>query len=131
MSPGNRVFRQCSLALAAAGALTLVLGSALGRPTIWQPAAVSPAVALGLGIGAIPALRGYQFTLWIVAAVVAGMVFPAAVLGGGRVNLKDKWLILIVIQLVMFGMGTQMSIRDFAGVVLMPKGVVVGILGQL
>jgi BASS family bile acid:Na+ symporter len=42
--------------------------------------------------------------------------------------LRNKWLILVVVQLVMFGMGTQMSLRDFAGVIQSPRGVLVGVL---
>jgi BASS family bile acid:Na+ symporter len=41
--------------------------------------------------------------------------------------MKNKWVMLIAIQLVMFGMGTQMSLRDFAGVAKSPRGVFVGI----
>ena len=33
-------------------------------------------------------------------------------------------------QIIMFGMGSQMSYRDFAGVILMPKGVLVGLVCQ-
>jgi BASS family bile acid:Na+ symporter len=93
----------------------------------WQPFAVLAAVALPFALRAVPALRGYQFTAWIVAAVVAAMCYPAAFLRWGDVDLRDKWLILVVVQLVMFGMGTQMSLRDFAGVVRNPRGVFVGI----
>lgn len=39
-------------------------------------------------------------------------------------------MILFVIQLVMFGMGTQMSIKDFTNVKTMGKGVLVGVLCQ-
>ena len=131
MTPAPSLFRRLCLVLAGAGAIALLVGVAAANPAVWRTAAVVAAVSMAVGVGAIPALRGYQFTLWIVAAVVTGMMFPAAVLGGGFVDLKNKWLILLVIQLVMFGMGTQMSIRDFAGVVLMPKGVIIGILGQL
>ena len=35
---------------------------------------------------------------------------------------------LIAIQMVMFGMGTQMSLKDFAGVAKAPRGVLVGIV---
>ena len=39
-------------------------------------------------------------------------------------------MILFVIQLVMFGMGTQMRIKDFTNVKTMGKGVLVGVLCQ-
>lgn len=97
-------------------------------PGIWPVLLVG-----GLAVGALalrrsPRLRGYQFTAWIVAAVAAAMCYPAAFLRWGDLDLRNKWLILGVVQLVMFGMGTQMSLRDFAGVMRNPRGVLVGIL---
>jgi predicted Na+-dependent transporter len=126
----NRL-RQLCLVLAAIAAVGLAVGFTFGQPIVSQASAVVLAVGIAIGAGAIPVLRGYQYTFWIVAAVVSAMVFPGAFLRWGPVDLRNKWLVLIVIQLVMFGMGTQMSIRDFAGVVLMPRGVIIGILGQL
>lgn len=37
---------------------------------------------------------------------------------------------MFIVQLVMFGMGTQMSVNDFIGVVKMPKAVMIGITCQ-
>ena len=87
-------------------------------------------MALPLLLRAVPACRGYQYTGWIVAAVVAAMVYPRAFLTFGDFNLRNKWLILFAVQAVMFGMGTQMSLRDFAGVIKMPWGVLVAVAGQ-
>ena len=86
------------------------------------------AVALAVGLRFSPKLRGYQFTAWIMAAVTAAMIFPEAFKQWGGVDLRDKWLILLVVQTVMFGMGTQMSLADFAGVAKSPRGVLVGIV---
>ena len=108
--------------------VTVVLGLALGRLDLWQPAAVAMVIALAIGFGAVPALKGYQFTVWILAAVTAGMLYPAALLHWGDFDLRNKWLILLVVQLVMFGMGTQMSLQDFRGIVKTPRGVFVGII---
>ena len=52
------------------------------------------------------------------------MIYPAQFLQVGNFDLRSPWLILIVVQLVMFGMGTQMSLRDFAGGVRTPRGVI-------
>jgi len=95
---------------------------------LWQPAIVVLSVALAVGLRFVPKLRGYQFTAWIVAAVTAAMIYPQAFTNWGSVNLRGKWLILVVVQAVMFGMGTQMSLRDFAGVAKSPRGVLIGIL---
>jgi bile acid:Na+ symporter, BASS family len=98
------------------------------NPPFWQPLAVFLAVGLAVGLRFIPKLRGYQFTAWIIAAVTAAMIYPGAFLKWGDLDLRNKWVILIVVQAVMFGMGTQMSLQDFAGVVKSPRGVLVGIV---
>ncbi len=108
--------------------LATAAGLVLGHPALWQPGAVIAAITLALGLGANPALRGYQFTAWIVAAVTTSMIYPAAFLHWGSFDLRNKWVILLVIQTVMFGMGTQMSLDDFKGVVRTPRGVLVGIV---
>jgi len=95
---------------------------------LWQPVAVVLTVALAIGLRFIPKLRGYQFTAWIITAVTAAMIYPATFLRVGDFDLRNKWLILIVVQTVMFGMGTQMSLKDFGGIVKAPRGVVVGIV---
>lgn len=110
--------------------LATIAGVVLSAPSWWQPAAVVSAVALAVGIGSVPALRGYQFTAWIIVAVTASMIYPLAFLRWGELDLRNKWLVLVVVQLVMFGMGTQMSLEDFKGVVRMPAAVLIGIVGQ-
>jgi len=97
---------------------------------LWQPLVVVATVALAIGLRFVSRLRGYQFTAWIIAAVVGAMAYPAAFLKWGNFDLNNKWVILLVVQAVMFGMGTQMSLRDFAGVVRSPRGVLVGTLGR-
>ena len=95
---------------------------------IWQLAAVVLTVALAIGLRFIPKLRGYQFTAWIIAAVTAAMIYPATFLKWGDLDLRNPWIILIVIQVVMFGMGTQMSLKNFTGVAKSPRGVLIGIV---
>ena len=92
----------------------------------WQPLAVFLAVAFAVSLRFIPKLRGYQFTAWIIAAVTTAMIFPQWFSKWGDFDLQNKWVKLLVVQTVMFGMGTQMSLHDFAGVVKNPRGVLVG-----
>lgn len=94
---------------------------------LYKPSAVATAVCLAIGLGAVPSLKGYQYTAWIISAVVAGMVYPEAFKSWGGVNLRDKTLILVIIQLVMFGMGTHMSLKDFSGLASTGRGVLVGL----
>jgi BASS family bile acid:Na+ symporter len=97
---------------------------------LWQFLAVVAAFALAIVLRFIPKLRGYQFTAWIIVAVVAGMIYPAQLLRIGDFDLRNKWLILFIVQAVMFGMGTQMKLADFKGVAKMPGAVAIGVFGQ-
>lgn len=122
--------RKVCLAISAVSLLLLVAGLALHNVSVWQPAAVVAFVALAIGLGAVPMLRGYQFTAWIIAVTTAAMIYPASLLHLGPVDLQNPWIMLFAIQAVMFGMGTQMSLADFAGVARMPWAVFVGVFCQ-
>jgi BASS family bile acid:Na+ symporter len=56
------------------------------------------------------------------------MYYPEYFLGVG--NFEFSLLIVPLLQIIMFGMGSQMSLKDFAGVIKMPKGVIVGVICQ-
>jgi BASS family bile acid:Na+ symporter len=73
-------------------------------------------------------LQGLSFTAIIFATVVLALFYPQYFLQWGDYKLSG--LITPLIQLIMFGMGTSMSIKDFAGVVKTPKGVFIGIISQ-
>src|SRR5260370_26333513 len=121
-------FRKPCFVAAGLCLVLLVAGFAASQAALWQPAAVALSVALALALRSVPELRGYQFTAWIIAAVTAATIYPAAFLKWGNFDLRNKWAILLVVQTVMFGMGTQMSLRDFAGIAKAPRVVLVGIL---
>lgn len=127
-SPAPASWHRVTLFAVPLGALAIVAGLVAGHALWWQVGAVVASVALALGLRGVPGARGYQFTAWIIAAVTASMICPAAFLHWGDFDLQNKWLILIVVQAVMFGMGTQMSIDDFKGVARTPRGVLVGII---
>jgi BASS family bile acid:Na+ symporter len=98
--------------------------------TWWKPLLLVAAVAFPIVLRFLPRLRGYQFTAWIVAAVTCPLLYPSYFLEIGPIDLQNKWIFLFIVQAVMFGMGTQMSLKDFAGVAKMPYGVLVGIVCQ-
>jgi len=108
-------------------AIALLIGIVLQQPSLYKPCALATAICLAIGLGGVPLLKGYQYTAWIISAVVAGMIFPETFKNWGGVNLRDKTLILVIIQLVMFGMGTHMSLKDFSGLASTGKGVLVGL----
>jgi BASS family bile acid:Na+ symporter len=116
------------LGAALAGLMFLLIGIFMQRPHLYKLAAVGTAVCVAIGLGAVPALKGYRYTAWIIAAVVAGMMYPASFTHWGSVDLRNKWLMLIIIQMVMFGMGIQMKLKDFTGVAQTGRGVVIGLM---
>ncbi|MBS0000277.1 MAG: bile acid:sodium symporter family protein, partial [Cyclobacteriaceae bacterium] len=85
-------------------------------------------VALALGFQGFIRLKSFSYTIWIFAAVTASMYYPQYFTEIGDFELKR--LIVPLLQIIMFGMGSQMSIHDFTGVIKMPKGVIIGIVAQ-
>ncbi|TAE22248.1 MAG: bile acid:sodium symporter family protein [Cytophagales bacterium] len=73
-------------------------------------------------------LNQHAFTIGAVAAVVVGMCFPQYFRQIG--DFKFTSLIVPLIQLIMFTMGTEMSLKDFEGVVKMPKAVIIGLISH-
>jgi BASS family bile acid:Na+ symporter len=70
-------------------------------------------------------LKGFSYTIWILVAVVAALLYPSSFVSIGGFELKK--VIVPFVQLTMFGMGAHMSFDDFKGVVKMPKGVFVAL----
>jgi len=70
-------------------------------------------------------LKGFTFTLIIFAAVTAALYYPQYFVE--IKGFKLSGLITPLLQLIMFGMGTSMGIKDFAGVIKTPKGVLIGV----
>ena len=73
-------------------------------------------------------LKGYAFTIMIFAAVSAAMYYPQYFIQIGDFKLSK--LIIPLMQVIMFGMGTTLSLKDFGRVMQMPKGVIVGVVAQ-
>ncbi len=85
-------------------------------------------VFLAVGFRGYEQLRGFSFTVIIFAAVTIAMFYPSYFQEVNGYDLKNLFVPLL--QIIMFGMGTAMSLKDFAGVVKMPKGVLVGVICQ-
>lgn len=123
MKQGNKIL----LLIAGISAVIVLIAVVMNNASLYQPFSILTAVSLAIGLGAVESLKGYRYTAWIIAAVVAGMMYPQAFTKWGDVNLRDKTLILVIIQLVMFGMGTHMSLKDFSGMASTGKGVLIGL----
>lgn len=72
--------------------------------------------------------QSFAFTWVIFASVCVSLYYPEVFRGIGDFSFKS--LIVPLLMLIMFGMGTSMSIEDFARVAKMPKGVFIGLLCQ-
>lgn len=125
-----RKLRLWSLGLAGVGFAIAGLGLLMEGFAYFSQVLLAASVLGAFGMGAFQATKGYQYTMWIIVAVVAGMTFPDRILHVGEFDMRNKWLILVVIQLVMFGMGIQMKVQDFTRIGASGKGVAIGLATQ-
>lgn len=116
------------LALATVALLVGLAAPGMGMAA-WQGGWLAVAVGLlAVAAGGSRRWRGLAFSLWVGAFVVAAMFYPEAFRRWGDFELKT--LIVPLIQLIMFGMGTMLSLGDFARVMRMPRAVLIGIALQ-
>lgn len=121
-----------TLAFAALAAL-LLLGAGVawmgtGRPDIagWLLTAMFACVAIACQGN--PALKSYAYTMGILTVVTVALTMPGPFRKWGDFDLQG--LIVPMMQVIMFGMGAQLSLGDFAFVVRRPQAVAVGLLCQ-
>jgi bile acid:Na+ symporter, BASS family len=92
------------------------------------PFVISALVCLAVGGIGNPKIKQMSFTIWVFAAVAVGMYYPQYFQQIG--DFKFTSLIVPLIQLIMFTMGTEMSLKDFEGVIKMPKAVFIGLISH-
>jgi BASS family bile acid:Na+ symporter len=71
-------------------------------------------------------LKGFSFTAMIFAVVSVGMYYPQYFLHWG--SFKLSVLILPFLQIIMFGMGSELSLKELTTVIKMPKAILVGVV---
>ena len=84
---------------------------------------------LAFGFSGYKAFKGLVFTTMIFAGVTLALYYPHLFTEIDGFKLTN--LIIPLIQIIMFGMGTTMSIKDFTAVFKTPKGVFIGVSAQL
>jgi BASS family bile acid:Na+ symporter len=99
-----------------------------GNKDMSAPLLITGFIILATSVRGFQKFKGFSYTLWIFTAVIVSIVYPQYFISVGDFQLKK--LIVPLLQIIMFGMGSQMSFRDFAGVVKMPKGVLVGVVSH-
>jgi BASS family bile acid:Na+ symporter len=73
-------------------------------------------------------LKGLSYTMMILAVVSIAMYHPQYFRTIGDYKLSS--LIIPLLQIIMFGMGTELSLKDFANVIKVPKGIIIGVVGH-
>ncbi|EON79055.1 putative transporter [Lunatimonas lonarensis] len=90
-----------------------------------DPFLIFSLLALSFGVKGHKVLRGLSFTLLILAVASAALFYPDVFLQLGSFETAE--LITPLIQLIMFGMGTSMGVKDFIALARSPKAVIIGV----
>ena len=110
-------------------ALALLAGSLITGMRAWAGAFATAALACAAVYAmSHPALKSFAFTAWVFAFVAASMFYPAAF--GTWFGADLRVLIVPLIQVIMFGMGTTLSAKDFGRVLTMPGPILIGVVLQ-
>jgi len=121
-------FSKAFLGIAIAGLLVVVAMFAMGyRAEIGIPV-VTAFTAFALFIMGSPSLKKFSFTAWVFASVAASYYYP--VMFGSWFGQDLGGMIVPLIQIIMFGMGTTLNIGDFIRVARMPIPILIGIVLQ-
>jgi len=89
---------------------------------------VATFVSLAIAFRGVKTLRGFSYTVCIIGAVCMAMYYPQYFSTVG--NFKLSKLTIPLLQIIMFGMGTELSWGDFSEILKSPKQVMVGMVGH-
>lgn len=109
-------------------ALSSVFSITLFDIALSGPLVIGMFICLALFLKTTKHYSGFAYTIVIFAAVSASLYYPNVFTGIG--SFEYKTLIVPLLMLIMFGMGTSMSAKDFVAVGKMPKGVLIGLVLQ-
>lgn len=96
--------------------------------TLLGPTLILFFALLSIGMRGYKNVKGFSFAALIFACITLAMFYPSMFLKWGTFELKT--LIVPLLQIIMFGMGTAMSLKDFGEVVKSPKAVFIGLACQ-
>ena len=100
---------------------------------LFAPALIAAFAFLALYFMSHRLLKSYAFTVWVLAFVTASMVYPQAFMAwfeGTPFEIDLGILIVPLIQVIMFGMGTTLSTEDFGRIFKAPWPIFIGFLLQ-
>lgn len=108
--------------------LATIIAQFAGPHSAAAPLLISTLVSFSLFCMLHPMLNKFAFTAWVFVAVAVSLNYPAAF--GTWFGFDLKFLIVPLIQIIMFGMGTTLNVSDFGRVAKMPWPVLVGFVLQ-
>jgi BASS family bile acid:Na+ symporter len=117
----HKILLGCSTLLFIVSLAMILTGNIAGT----GPLMVGLFMCLAIGVRGFQSTKSFSYTVWIFTAVAASLYYPQIFTTWG--SLKLSILIVPLLQIIMFGMGSQMSLNDFKGVIKMPKGVIIGV----
>lgn len=85
-------------------------------------------IFLSIAVKGFPLFRGLAFTLTILAVVTTALYYPSLFIEFNGFELA--LLITPLIQIIMFGMGSSMGVKDFIELSKRPKSVIIGVIAQ-
>ena len=103
-------------------ALILIINGAIEKA---GPLLIIFFLSLAIGFRGFGSLKGFSYTVIIFAAVISALYYPSYFVEVNGYKLAN--FITPLLQIIMFGMGTSMSFKDFVGVAKMPRGVLIGV----
>ena len=128
MEKNRKIVFGTFLGIAALCLILILLSTFTDNSNLIGPLLAVFFVFTALGFHGFEQTRKFAYTIWIFAAVTLSMNYPQFFTAVGDFQLKK--LIVPLLQIIMFGMGSQLSIKNFEGVIKMPKGVLVGVICQ-
>jgi len=124
----NRSIYKLSWYLALAALVAYIIITALQLHTAGGWLLMLFFASLALAFRGRAALKGFSYTVMIFAAVSLAMYYPQYFIQVGGFKLSK--LIVPLLQIIMFGMGTGLKWADFEQVVKTPKSIGLGIISQ-
>ncbi|MFV8375162.1 bile acid:sodium symporter family protein [Flavobacterium sp. LB1P62] len=121
----NKFLLAASAILVLLAIVTFIFGDGL---LTTGPFVVGSLICLAIGGRSVSILNQMSFTIWVMAAVSVGFFYPQYFQKIG--DFKFTGFIVPLIQLIMFTMGTEMSLKDFEGVIKTPKAVLIGLVSH-
>jgi BASS family bile acid:Na+ symporter len=83
-------------------------------------------ISLGIAFRSSNKLKGFSFTVMIFGVVTAAMYYPRYFVHTGSFKLSA--LIIPLLQVIMFGMGSELSLKELTSIIKMPKAIAVGVI---